>query len=163
MSREYPKTPQVGIGAVVWKDDRVLMIKRAKPPAMGAWSLPGGGLEVGETLFGGAAREVLEETGVTCEPVCILTAIDGITRDAAGRAQWHYVIVDVVADYVSGDAVAGDDSLEARWMSLAEVDDHAYSDAIRQVVRLAKLRRERLDEEQAVIDSAPRREPVAPT
>lgn len=140
MGREYPTHPRVGVGAIVWRDDRVLMIRRAKPPAYGEWSLPGGELEVGETLFDAAVREVREETGIDCRPVAVVDTVDGITRDDTDRVRFHYVIVDVAARWIAGEPRPLDDALDARWMTVAEVEAHAYYPEIPRVVGLSKAR-----------------------
>lgn len=113
--------PRVGVGVVVWRDDRVLLIQRGKPPGEGEWSLPGGGQELGETLFEAAAREVFEETGLTVRPTAVLTAVDNIVRDPAGAILFHYTIVNVLADYVGGIIMPGDDARDACWSTVPEM------------------------------------------
>lgn len=118
----YPDRPRVGVGVVVRRGDRVLLVRRAKPPQQGHWSLPGGSQELGETLFQTAEREVREETGITCHAVSVLTAVDAIHRDAEGRVQWHYTIIDVAAAWLSGEPVPADDVDAARWATAQEVE-----------------------------------------
>ncbi|MEQ9361916.1 MAG: NUDIX domain-containing protein, partial [Rhodospirillales bacterium] len=96
MSREYPERPIVGIGAVVLKDDQVLLIRRGKPPRIGSLSLPGGAQRVGETVNEGALREVMEETGIEAEVLGLIDVVDSMTRDDDGRLQFHYTLIDVV-------------------------------------------------------------------
>ncbi|EWY38889.1 phosphohydrolase [Skermanella stibiiresistens SB22] len=121
--REYPDRPWVGVGVVVWQGDRVLLIQRGKPPRMGQWGIPGGAQTVGETLFQAATREVLEETGLTVEPKAVITALDSIHHDADGQTQFHYTLVEVLAECPAGDPIAADDALDARWMTLDQVAD----------------------------------------
>ena len=121
MSRSYPNRPIVGVGAVVFRDDRVLLIKRGKPPRMGDWSLPGGMQEIGETVFEAAAREVREETGVTISDIALIDVVDSITRDDDARVQFHYTLVDVVAKWRSGEPAGGSDAMHAEFMSFDEV------------------------------------------
>ena len=121
MSRSYPNRPIVGVGAVVFRDDRVLLIKRGKPPRMGDWSLPGGMQEIGETVFEAAAREVREETGVTISDIALIDVVDSITRDGDARVQFHYTLVDVVAKWRSGEPAGGSDAMHAEFMSFDEV------------------------------------------
>src|SRR3712207_2589394 len=83
--REYPDRPWVGVGVIVWRGDQVLLVRRGRPPRAGQWGLPGGAQEVGETLFEAAAREVLEETGLTVRPYAVVTAVDAVNRDDDGR------------------------------------------------------------------------------
>jgi 8-oxo-dGTP diphosphatase len=116
-SREYPDHPRVGVGAVVIKEDKVLLIRRGVAPNKDLWAIPGGGLELGETLQEGAAREILEETGVTIRTKEPIYTFDFIERDDDNRIHFHYVIVDFAADYISGEAVGADDVKEARWLS----------------------------------------------
>ena len=121
MSRSYPNRPIVGVGAVVFRDDRVLLIRRGKPPRMGDWSLPGGMQEIGETVFEAAAREVREETGVTISDIALIDVVDSITRDGDARVQFHYTLVDVVAKWRSGEPAGGSDAMHAEFMSFDEV------------------------------------------
>lgn len=129
--------PRVGVGCIVWKGERVLLVRRGKPPGYGEWSLPGGSQELGETLFQAAAREVLEETGVTAAPASVLTAVDNIVPGPDGAILFHYTIVDVVADWVAGEPQAADDVLDARWATLAEADALVAWEPLRVVLRLA--------------------------
>ena len=92
--REYPVSPIVGVGAVVFQGDCVLLVRRAKAPLAGEWSLPGGAVELGETLDQAIRREVMEETGLTVAVVKVLEALDHIEKDASGRIRFHYVLVD---------------------------------------------------------------------
>ena len=120
MSRSYPNRPIVGVGVVVFRDDRVLLIKRGKPPRMGDWSLPGGMQEIGETVFEAASREVQEETGVTISDIALIDVVDSITRDDDARVQFHYTLVDVVAKWRSGEPAGGSDAMHAEFMSFDE-------------------------------------------
>ena len=135
--RVYPTRPWIGIGAIVLRDCHVLMVRRGKPPAKGGWSLPGGSLELGETWAEAAMREVMEETGITVEAGEVLTVVDRIDRDEAGAVQFHYLLVDVIADYKSGEPVAGDDALDAAWVALDQLDDYDIWSETKRVIRLA--------------------------
>jgi 8-oxo-dGTP diphosphatase len=121
-NREYPDSPRVGVGAVVLRDGRILLVRRGVPPAEGLWAIPGGGLKLGETLKEGAEREIFEETGIAIragEPVFVA---DVVTRDENGRIRFHYVIVDLASEYISGEVKGGDDALEARWIAPVELE-----------------------------------------
>ncbi len=132
MPREYPTAPVVGLGAVVWRDDKVLMIKRGQPPRAGIWSLPGGGQDLGETVEQGIRRELREETGVEVELLGLVAVIDSVQRDAEGRVLYHYTIVDYAARWASGDVVAGDDAADAAWFSLDELAGlHLWEETLR--------------------------------
>ncbi|QCN98952.1 NUDIX domain-containing protein (plasmid) [Azospirillum argentinense] len=139
--REYPDRPWVGVGAVVWRGDRVLLIRRGRPPRMGQWSLPGGAQSVGETVFETAAREVLEETGLHVVPTEVVTVVDAMTLDAAGAVQYHYTIVEVAAESPEGEAVCADDALEARWATIDEAAELTEWDETERVIRLSASRR----------------------
>ncbi len=119
--REYPDHPRVGVGAVVLWQGRILLVRRGVQPAQGLRAIPGGGLLLGETLQAGVEREILEETGIVIRAGAPLFTCDSFEKDGAGRIRFHYVIVDVTADYVSGDVKGADDALEARWVSPAEI------------------------------------------
>jgi 8-oxo-dGTP diphosphatase len=112
----------VGVGAVVVDGERVLLIRRGHEPMKGQWSLPGGALEVGETLIDGVRREVLEETGLEVEPVAMIEVLDRIARDGEGRVQFHYVLVDYLCRVVGGELCSATDAIEARWASRDELD-----------------------------------------
>lgn len=100
--REYPDHPRVGVGAVVLREGRILLVRRGVAPAKGLWAIPGGGLRLGETLQAGAEREILNETGIVIRAGAPLFTCDSLEKDGAGRIRFHYVIVDVMADYLSG-------------------------------------------------------------
>lgn len=122
MSRTYPSQPVVGVGVVVWHGDRVLLIKRGKPPRAGQWSLPGGAQKLGETLAETARREVYEETGLDIDLGEIVATLDLIDRDDDGRVRHHYTLVDFVAEGLGSELVAGDDAADARWFERADID-----------------------------------------
>jgi 8-oxo-dGTP diphosphatase len=122
MAREYPQAPIVGVGAIVIKDQKVLLVCRAHDPNRGQWSIPGGTVELGETLAQAAAREVWEECQVKIEAGEVLATFDLIRRDAQGRIRYHFVLLDLAARYISGEPVAATDALEVRWVSLSELD-----------------------------------------
>lgn len=102
---------------MVFKDHKVLLVKRGRPPSQGLWSIPGGRLELGETLQAAAEREIFEETGVVIRATDPVFTFDIVERDDKGTIQFHYVIVDLAAEYLSGEPIANDDAQEARWLS----------------------------------------------
>jgi 8-oxo-dGTP diphosphatase len=120
--REYPQAPIVGVGAVVVNGGRVLLIRRGHEPMKGQWSLPGGALEVGETLPEGVRREVREETGLEVEPVALVEVLDRIVRDEDGRVQFHYVLVDYLCRVTGGRLCCATDAVDARWAPRDELD-----------------------------------------
>ena len=123
--REYPPRPIVGVGGVVFADGRVLLVKRRFEPLAGRWSLPGGALEVGETLAEGLAREMREETGLEVDVGPVVDVFDRITRDGQGRARFHYVLVDYLCTVRAGVPTAGSDVAE---VALAEAGELARYD-----------------------------------
>lgn len=137
MSREYPERPIVGIGAVVLKDDQVLLIRRGKPPRAGSLSLPGGAQRVGETVNEGALREVMEETGVEAVVLGLIDVVDSMTKDDAGRLQYHYTLVDVVCRWIAGEPSASGDAADALWVPLADIPDLPLWSETRRIIELA--------------------------
>jgi ADP-ribose pyrophosphatase len=119
---DYPGNPRVAVGAVVFKQECVLLVRRGQPPAEDLWAIPGGSVEIGETLQEAAEREILEETGIQIRALEPIYTFDVIDRDAAGKIRFHYVIVDLAADYIMGEPAPGDDALEARWVSAREIN-----------------------------------------
>jgi 8-oxo-dGTP diphosphatase len=124
MQREFPETPLVGVGAVVVKEGRVLLIRRGNEPMKGRWSLPGGMLELGESLTDGVVREVREETGLIVEPVELIELLDRIYREDE-RVRYHYVIADYLCREVGGALLAASDADAARWVERAEWNSHS--------------------------------------
>ncbi len=119
---DYPDFPRVGVGAIVIKDDKVLLVKRGIPPSKGLWAIPGGHVELGETLQETAEREILEETGIVIKAQKPAYAFDLIERDDLGKIRFHYIVVDLMAEYISGEPLGADDALEARWLSWEEIE-----------------------------------------
>lgn len=123
----YPRYPLVAVGAVVFKNNCVLLVRRGQAPSEGLWAIPGGSVEIGETLQEAAEREILEETGIKIRAGKPIYTFDVIDRDQDGKIRFHYVIIDLAADYVSGEPAAGDDAAEARWVSVHEFNELAVS------------------------------------
>jgi len=115
-THEYPDTPRVAVGAVLMHEKKVLLCRRGKPPAEGEWAIPGGSVELAETLQKAAEREILEEAGIIVKAGEPIHVFDVITKDKVRRIRFHYVIVDLLCYYVSGDLKAGDDAREIRWL-----------------------------------------------
>jgi 8-oxo-dGTP diphosphatase len=132
--REYPDGPIPGVGAVVLRGcggaEEVLLVRRAREPMAGSWSLPGGAIELGETAAEACAREVREETGLTVQVLAPIETVDIILRDEAGRVRFHYLVVDMLCratggESAGGEPIAAEDASEAVW---AVVDDVLRSD-----------------------------------
>ncbi len=114
MRREYPEMPLVGVGAVIVHEQRVLLIRRATEPMKGRWSIPGGLVELGESLLDAVRRECLEETGVQVEPIQLVELVDRVHREQT-RVRYHYVIADYLCRVTGGQPVAGSDASEVCW------------------------------------------------
>ncbi|MDY7039443.1 MAG: NUDIX hydrolase [Chloroflexota bacterium] len=140
MKREYPDQPMVGVGAVIVRDGTVLLIQRGREPGRGHWAMPGGRLRLGETLAQAARREAQEETGVEIEPDEPLSVTDLIQRDEEGHVRYHYVLVDLLARYVSGEPRANSDALDVRWMGIGEMDAYPISVHARRVLEMGLAR-----------------------
>ena len=121
MSREYPSQPVVGVGAVILQGDAVLLIQRGNEPLKGIWSIPGGALEVGESLIDGVRREVREEVGLEIEVGEIVEVFERVTRDEQGVVRYHYVLIDFVCRPTGGALAAGDDADDAKWVTASDL------------------------------------------
>jgi mutator protein MutT len=119
---------------VVWDGGRVLLERRGKPPALGAWSLPGGLIEIGETAEDAIRREVVEECGIEVTVGPVLGLFEPIHRDQDGRVRYHFVVVDFLAHYRSGEYRAGDDAAELCWVAPEELDRFALNPATRAMI-----------------------------
>lgn len=140
MSRAYPTAPRVGIGIVLIRDEEVLLVRRGRPPAAGAWSLPGGGQELGETAEAAARRELREETGLEVGRLVLAAHVDSIHRDAAQAIEFHYTILDFAGLYQGGTAIAGDDVTEIAWAREADFDRYDLWREARRVIGIARRR-----------------------
>jgi 8-oxo-dGTP diphosphatase len=123
MKREYPRHPIVGVGGIVIRGNRLLLIRRGREPLKGEWSIPGGMLELGESLKDGVKREILEETGLKVRPLEALAVLDRIQKNGE-RVQYHYVIIDYVCRATGGRLKAGSDVLDARWVAREELPSY---------------------------------------
>jgi len=137
MKRDYPDRPIIGVGAAIVSDGRVLLVRRAVEPLKGEWSIPGGALELGETLHDGLCREALEETGLQVEPEEVLGVFDRIYADDEGRTQYHYVVVDYLCRLLGGEAHASSDVSEVKWVTEDELSGLGLRESIAEVVRKA--------------------------
>ena len=138
---EYPNRPLVGVGVVAVKDGHVLLIRRAKPPREGRWSLPGGRQRLGETVRETARRELREETGIEAAVTALLDVVDSITRDAGGAIAYHYTLVDFLAEWCDGAVRAGGDAAEAVWADPDDLGPFDLWDETLRVIRLGLAKR----------------------
>ena len=136
-SREYPDRPIVGVGAVIIHGDSVVLARRARPPLAGHWSLPGGVLELGETLRSAAQREALEETGLTVKAGEVLEVLDRIIPGEGGRAKYHYVLVDFLCEHLGGELLAGGDVAEVAWANESDLAIYSLEEPALAVIHKA--------------------------
>jgi 8-oxo-dGTP diphosphatase len=127
--------PQLGVGAIVCHQDRVLLVQRGRPPSEGLWSIPGGKVQPGESLQDAAEREILEETGIVIRVGELAYHFEFIERDDQGAIRYHYVVLDYYGEYVSGKPCAGDDASDARWVRFDEMSSLALNASTRKALR----------------------------
>ncbi|GAB0119770.1 NUDIX hydrolase [Acidisoma sp. 7E03] len=139
MSREYPARPIVGIGIVLLRPPQeVLLIRRGRAPMLGAWGLPGGGQELGETAEEAARRELREETGLTVGPLVLAGTVDSIDRDEAGRVRYHYTILDFAGLWEGGEPQALSDAAEVTWADLGDLARYDLWSEAHRIIGLAR-------------------------
>jgi len=136
--RAYPDRPWVGIGCLAFRGDDVLLVRRARPPRQGEWTVPGGAQDLGETAEACARRELLEETGVSVGPLLLVACVDIVQRDPSGAVRFHYTIVDYAGRWLSGEPAPADDATEARFFSPAELDELTLWDETLRVIAEAR-------------------------
>jgi 8-oxo-dGTP diphosphatase len=135
MAREYPPGPVVGVGGVVTRDGRALLVRRGHEPRKGEWSLPGGLVELGERLTDAVRREIEEETGLDVEVGPVVETFDRVHRDPEGRVRFHFVIVDYLCVARSGAAIAGSDAEALAWVTSEEIDAFGVNPHAAAVIR----------------------------
>lgn len=141
MKSDYPNRPLIGVGVVVLKADKVLLVRRGKPPREGRWSLPGGRQRLGERVRETAAREVGEESGLDVKVTDLLDVVDSLTHDDGGDLAYHYTLVDFAAEWQRGEARPGGDATEVAWADPADLDSFELWDETVRLIRLAARRR----------------------
>ncbi|MFZ5450443.1 MAG: NUDIX hydrolase [Thermodesulfobacteriota bacterium] len=137
MKRHYPDQPLVGVGAVVFRGEEVLLVLRGQEPALGVWSLPGGLVELGETLEAAIQRELAEEVGITVKILGITAVLERIYRDTGDGVTYHYVLVDFLCDYVDGEARPASDITGARFVPLTELEQFDLPEFTARVIKRA--------------------------
>jgi len=135
--RTYPVRPILGVGGVVISGNQVLLVKRGHEPLKGQWSIPGGVLEIGETLQAAVARELREETGLDVDVGALVDVVERIGQDAAGRVEYHYVIVDYACAVRGGTLAAASDAAAAEWIGIEDLDRYGVNDTAKRVIRKA--------------------------
>lgn len=144
MPREYPLAPVPSVGIVVCKGDKILLVLRGHEPSQGRWSIPGGVVELGETIREAARREVLEECGLHIEAGDVVDVVDAIVRDDKGEIRYHYILIDLLATCVSGELTVASDVEDARWVLEEELAEFNLTKSALSVIHKA-LRRGKLD------------------
>jgi ADP-ribose pyrophosphatase YjhB (NUDIX family) len=137
MPRRFPDAPVVAVGVLLLDGPRVLLVQRGRPPSVGRWTVPGGGVEVGETLEEAALRELLEETGLACTLGPVVEVLDRVLRDGDGRVEYHYVILDFLGEQPTGTLRAGSDCADARWVEVDALGGYDLTDGLEPVIRRA--------------------------
>lgn len=135
--RRYPRHPILGVGAIIFRRDRVLLIERGKPPLKGFWSLPGGAVETGERLEESVRREVLEETGLVIKPVRLFTIFERIMRDDRGEAEYHYVLLDYLCRVTGGTLKAASDVSRVAWVPRTALSRYKITEGTLPVIERA--------------------------
>lgn len=133
-SRRYPHRPIVGVGALVLQRNRILLVKRGKAPLKGWWSLPGGAVELGETLEGAIQREVKEETGLAVKPLAVVEVFERILSDGKGRTEYHYVLIDYLCRVTGGEVEPADDASRAEWVARKDLANYRITEGTLAVI-----------------------------
>jgi ADP-ribose pyrophosphatase YjhB (NUDIX family) len=139
-ARSYPTRPYLAVSAAIFRDGRVLIVRRARPPAQGLYTLPGGGVELGETLEQAVIREVREETALDVAPVGLVGFRQAIAHDGAGRVERHFVILPFAARFVGGEISLNDELAEAHWLEPAEIAGFKTTEGLHEIVVAAQER-----------------------
>jgi 8-oxo-dGTP diphosphatase len=140
MSRTYPTRPYLAVSAAIFRDGRVLIVRRARPPAQGIYTLPGGGVELGETLEEAVVREVREETALEVRPIALAGYRQAIARDATGGIERHFVILPFAARWISGEVSLNEELAEAHWLLPDGLDGLTTTEGLAQIVVAAAER-----------------------
>jgi mutator protein MutT len=135
--RKFPERPIVGVGAVVVGEKGVVLVKRAHEPLKGEWSLPGGAVEVGETLIEAVEREVREETGLHVRVGPVVEVLDRVHRAADGRVEYHFVLIDYLCSVTSGNLAQGSDAADVCWAALADLSKYQLAEPTTTVIAKA--------------------------
>jgi len=139
-ARTYPTRPYLAVSAAIFRDGRVLIVRRARPPAHGLYTLPGGGVELGETLEQAIIREVREETGLAITPLALVGFREAVARDAAGRVERHFVILPFAARWIAGEVALSEELAEAHWRKPDEVAGLKTTEGLAEIVAAAAER-----------------------
>ncbi len=137
MNRRYPERPYAGVGAIIFRGTEVLLVKRGRPPALGKWSIPGGLVELGESLEASVRREVLEEVGLEVKVIDLVAALDRVIFDQDGRIEYHYILLDFLCEVLGGSLNAGSDADECRFVPIKDLCRHDMTRGTEEVIQRA--------------------------
>lgn len=138
MNRDYPEYPIVGVGGVIFLDGKVVLVKRGNEPGYGQWSIPGGAVNLGETIEEAVKREVYEETGLDVEALEVVKVVDPIIKDKDNRILYHFVLIDFLCRYKSGNLMADSDVLDACVVPMSELSDYDLPAVTLEVIEKAE-------------------------
>jgi len=143
LKKEYPKHPIVGVGAIIIQNGKILIVRRGSEPGKGKWSVPGGLVELGETVEQTVVREVKEECGLDVEVDRLIDVVDSMTFDGNGKLKYHFVILDFFVKLKGGELKPGDDAKEALWVPVEEVEKYDLTKTFRDFLKrnMEKIRR----------------------
>jgi ADP-ribose pyrophosphatase YjhB (NUDIX family) len=137
MNRRYPEQPLAGVGAIIFRGSEVLLVKRGHAPGLGKWSVPGGLVELGESLDASIRREVMEEVGLEVKVIDLVAALDRIIFDPNGGIEYHYILLDFLCEVSGGDPIAATDAAECRFIAIEDLCGYAMTRGTEEVIRRA--------------------------
>jgi 8-oxo-dGTP diphosphatase len=139
-ARRHPDRPYLAVSAAIFRDDRVLIVRRARAPAQGLYTLPGGVVEIGESLRAAVIREVREETTLTIEPVALVGEREVIVQDANGKVERHFVILAFAARWIAGEVLLNEELAEAQWMQPSDLESLPTTEGLAGIIAAAQAR-----------------------
>ncbi len=137
MNRRYPDRPFVGVGAIIFRGDEVLLIRRGTPPALGKWSIPGGLVELGESLEDAVSREILEEVGLDVKVLDLVAVLDRVIKDHQGRIEYHYILHDFLCESAQGEPLPATDADECAFVPLDRLSSYDLTRGTEKIIRRA--------------------------
>ncbi len=145
MDRRYPDRPFTGVGALIFRGDKILLVKRGQKPSMGKWSIPGGLVELGESLESAVRREVLEEVGLEVKVIDLIAALDRVICDQNGRIEYHYILLDFLCEVTGGVPLAASDAEECLFVPIEELSSYELTRGTEEIINRAYRKAEGLN------------------